>query len=83
MVSDLITSLIRTAVPTIVGAIVSYLTVVGIQTPHGVAEWLISVLFFAFTLGYYAIVRLLENKYPKIGWLLGNPAKPTYTENIK
>lgn len=83
MLSDLITSLIRTAVPTLVGTVVSYLTVTGIKVPQSVSEWLISVLFFVFAFGYYAIVRLLEKKYPKMGWLLGNPSKPTYTENIK
>jgi hypothetical protein len=28
---------------------------------------------------YYAIVRGLEAKYPKIGWLLGTPRKPSYS----
>ena len=83
MISDLITSMIRTAVPAIVGALTSYLTIAGINMPESVEEWFSSVLFFVFTFGYYIIVRLLENKYPKLGWLLGNPTKPTYNVTIK
>lgn len=83
MLADLIASLTRTAVPTLVGAILTLLATNGIKAPEGAEEWLAGVLFFVFAFGYYTIVRLLEAKFPKMGWLLGNPAKPTYNSNIK
>lgn len=83
MLADLIASLTRTAVPVIVGSILTLLTVNGIKTPESVEEWLNSVLFFVFSFGYYVIARLLEQKFPKFGWLLGNPAKPTYNVDVK
>ena len=81
MFSDLITSIVRTAVPALISAIVSFLTVYNIKVPDSVLEWLSSALFFGFAFVYYTIVRLLESKYPKLGWLLGVPVKPTYASN--
>lgn len=78
MLSNLIISIIRTGVPVLVGLITSYLTVRNIDVPESVAEWLTGLLNFVFSLVYYTIVRLLEKKYPNVGWLLGNPSKPTY-----
>jgi hypothetical protein len=60
-------NLIRTAVPAIVGAVVSYITK---KTAH-VSPSVLAVVFPAVTTGYYAVVRALEVKYPKLSWLLG------------
>ena len=76
----LITSLIRTAVPYIAGVIFAWLVSINFSIP-GISEpALEGVLTFAFGLIYYFAVRLLEQKWPKLGWLLGVPVAPVYSK---
>ena len=65
-------NILRTFVPSAVGAATTYLTKLSTHlTPAEVA-----VLFPLATTAYYGIVRLLEEKFPKLGWLLGCLPKP-------
>lgn len=75
---DLVTSVIRTAVPLAVGAVVSYLATKGLHAPDAVVAQATAFLTFAVGFVYYIVVRWLESKNPKLGVLLGKPTKPTY-----
>lgn len=78
-ISDFAASLIRTATPTLVGAGLAALGTVGFHI-SGAYEPVIDA-GATFVLGglYYAGVRALETKFPKVGWLLGLPQKPVYS----
>ena len=57
----------RTAIPAIVGAVATYITK---QAAH-IDPTTQAIVFPIATTAYYAIIRLLEEKFPKAGWLLG------------
>lgn len=76
--SDLIASIIRTAVPSIVGIIVGWLTTLGVTLPKQQEENLSLLIAFAAGLLWYVIVRALEQKWPALGVLLGVPKQPAY-----
>lgn len=78
--NDFIISQIRTAVPLLVGALVSWLATKGLKFDAGSTAGVISFLTALFGYTYYLIVRTLEAKFPKFGWLLGVAKKLTYTE---
>lgn len=77
--TNYVISLIRTIVPTAVGAVAAYLvTRFGITIDSASLELaLVSVL----TGAYYAAARALEARYPWAGFLLGYKAPPTYAPN--
>lgn len=72
---DLLPSLLRTFVPVLVGLILGVLG----STAVGFEEQLTAVISAAITLVYYLVLRLVEQKWPKLGILLGSAKKPTYT----
>jgi hypothetical protein len=76
--NDLLISFIRTAVPTIVGAVAGFLTAKGITLDPSALAGLTAFLSGLFTAVYYLIARFLESKYPKLGFLLGVAKPPTY-----
>ena len=70
-------SIVRTIVPIIVGAVLSWLTAVGISADAQFPAQLTNLLTVAFSGLYYVIVRLLETyATPKLGWLLGLARTP-------
>lgn len=74
--SDLWTSFVRTAVPTIVGALLA--TRIG---PFIDVEAATAALTAGFAIIYYAIVRVLEMVGgPAFGWFLGLARQPVYIE---
>lgn len=75
---DYVTSTIRTVVPVIVGAVVGFLASKGIDIDQSAVAGLTAFLSGLFTAVYYVVVRFVETKYPKAGWLLGTPKKPSY-----
>ena len=76
---DLVTSIIRTVVPLIVGAVLAFLASQGIEpVDASFAANLTAFLTFLFSALYYIVVRLVAKKFPRFEWLLGSPAKPTY-----
>ena len=76
--SNLIISQIRTYVPIIVGALVAWLLTLGVQLDAETQAGIIVALTGILQALYYFVVRLLEQKWPKIGVLLGSTSKPIY-----
>ena len=74
--NPLAANLIRTYVPIIVGAVVSYLVAHGIQVDPSTSAALIIAMTGIFTAAYYTIARVLEEKWPALGaiLLMSNPA---------
>lgn len=74
-------SVVRSVVPAIVTAIAGYLAQWGITVDSTGIGGLEAALFAAGYSLYYGAIRLLETHVtPKLGWLLGHPAKPVYLE---
>lgn len=78
--TNFFTSLVRTYVPIIVGALVAWLATIGLAIDADTAAGLIIFLTGALQGLYYLIVRLLERKFPQIGVLLGSTQKPVYVQ---
>lgn len=76
--NDLVTSIIRTVTPSIVGAILAALTSAGINLDAQAAANLTGFLTALFGGLYYVIVRLLEQRNAKAGILLGKAKQPEY-----
>lgn len=78
MLSNVITSMIRTYVPVAVGFVMAYLIDLGVTFPErgAVEEGVIAACIAI----YYAAARLIESKYPNLGWLLGTAKRPEYIE---
>lgn len=70
-------SIIRTLVPLAVGQIVALAASTGLEVPGDVQDALVVLLGFVVTTVYYLAVRFLEQKFPKLGALLGWAAVPT------
>lgn len=72
-------SRIRTFVPVIVGVVVVWLE----QQLHAeideasVAAAAVGIV----TAVYYELVRRLERRWPRLGWLLGYPSPPVYVRS--
>lgn len=64
-------SFVRTLVPVAVGQIVAYIATLGIVVPGDVETALTVILGFVATTIWYVAVRFLEQKFPKLGILLG------------
>ena len=72
-------SLVRTVVPIVVGSVLSWFTMAGIEVDAELKANLTVALTVGFTSVYYIGVRLLETYVaPKFGWLLGLAKSPVY-----
>lgn len=80
-VKNYITSVIRTVVPLIVGAVASWFATKGITLDEQILLHMRIGLELLFTTAYYGIVRLLEHWHPNFGWLLGVAKRPIYMPN--
>lgn len=69
-------SIVRTIVPVAVGQVVAYLVTLGVVVPEDVEAALTLILGFVITTVYYIAIRFLEQKFPKLGALLGWAATP-------
>lgn len=76
--SDMFTSIIRTWVPTMVGAVLSWLAVQGVELDAGTEQSLVIGLTGALTAVYYALARFLEQRFSWAGYLLGSKKQPSY-----
>ena len=79
--NSLLTSITRTYVPIIAGAIISFLTTRGITLDGEAAASLVIFLTAVIQGVYYLIGRLLERRFPRASFLLGSSKKPIYKEN--
>lgn len=78
-ISDTIVSVIRTVVPAIVGTVIAWLASRWFdlsQYENAVNAWLVPACIAV----YYALVRLLERKWPVFGVLLGARKQPVYID---
>lgn len=73
----LLTSIVRTVTPAIVGFVVSWFTSRGIEVDPELQTNIALVIALIATAVYYVVVRLLETYVtPKLGWLLGFAKAP-------
>lgn len=81
MLHDYLISLIRTAVPAGVGALLAWLASrAGIVLDSDSSTALTAGVVAVAIGGYYALVRALEVRWPVVGTLLGRRAQPSYDD---
>jgi hypothetical protein len=73
--SDLGTSVVRTIVPIVVGLVVALAAKAGL---HLTSASVTPIIASGVGAAYYAAVRLLEQKWPALGVLLGSATQPVY-----
>jgi hypothetical protein len=77
--NQIIISYIRTAVPVIVGVLLTWLDTNGIKLDQTTTAGLIAFLTGATATIYYVLARILEHYVSlKFGWLLGYAKPPVY-----
>lgn len=76
--SDIKTSIIRTVVPYVVGAVVAFFASRGIDIDPDTKAAIGTLLTTLVGGLYYVAIRLLEKKLPKAGLLLGSAKTPEY-----
>lgn len=74
-VRDYFASLIRTVVPIVLAAALTKVGITGVEVGGVPLDAVLSVVCVGL---YYAAVRLLEARWPRVGVLLGWPVSPTY-----
>lgn len=80
--NDLVTSWIRSVVPIIVGAFASWLFArTGFVIDEASQVGLVTAFTGLLSGLYYVVVRWLETKQPQLGWLLGLPKQPGYSDD--
>lgn len=72
--TSIIIGWVRTVVPAAVGALVAW----GLL-PEDLSEEATAVAFVIASSAYYALARIVEARWPQLGWLLGVPKAPTYS----
>lgn len=78
--SDVVPSLIRTWTPIGVGAVISWAATQGLSVSDSTKSGLVALLTAVISGAYYALVRVAEQKWPQLGWLLGSPSQPSYNQ---
>lgn len=79
MLTNYVTSLVRTWVPIGVGLVLTWLAEhFHVIISSSTSDALVAVATAALSAGYYAVVRAVEHKVPSLGWLLGVPVRPDY-----
>jgi hypothetical protein len=77
---DLGVSYLRTYVPPAVAACLVWLgSKAGVEVPLVAQEHAGEVAFFVVWGVYYALFRVLEQRWPKLGIMLGAPTAPVYS----
>ena len=70
-------SSVRTVVPAVVGTVLAWLVSHGFDV--GVDSGQVSAVLVPAVIGvYYTVIRRLEARWPRVGWLLGSPKAPSY-----
>ncbi|MDM4719439.1 hypothetical protein QTQ03_07435 [Micromonospora sp. WMMA1363] len=82
MLHDYLISLVRTAVPVAVGALLAWLAseagiVLGTESSTAFTSGVVALTVAV----YYALARALETRWPWLGVLLGRPTAPTYADS--
>lgn len=76
--SNLITAIIRTIVPVIVGYLTTWLISLGINLDQTIWDGFSNQLVLIVSGVYYAAVAWAETHWPWVGWLLGLARRPAY-----
>lgn len=69
-------SIVRTLVPLAVGQIVSFFASIGVELTDDQQTAFTTILGLLVSVAYYLAVRWLEQKFPKVGVLLGWASTP-------
>lgn len=77
-VSNLWASFRRTAIPTLVGAIVTTLLAVWFHVDAATQSLLIAIGIAVIEAAYYGLARALITRWSGLAWMLGTDAPPTY-----
>lgn len=78
-VSGVLTSIVRTAVPYLVGLIVTVAAKAQLELDESTVQSIGALLTVVIGTAYYAVVRELETRVsPAWGWLLGRAKAPAY-----
>lgn len=77
MLSNFAIAIVRTFVPILVGFVANLIARFGFHVNDAEIATEIST---GVPVVYYAVVRKAEERWPKVGWLLGKPAVPQYRE---
>lgn len=84
-IGALAASIIRTVVPILLGGLLGWLSTLGIEfdaeTSAALTNAVIIGVTAAVTMIYYVVVRLIEQKFPQIGILLGLKKAPAVYTN--
>lgn len=73
--------IIRTIVPTAVGAVLSWLAIeYGVVIDDAASQGLVAGFTSLLASIYYVVVRFAEKHVPALGWLLGSPTAPVYPD---
>lgn len=81
MITALYSSIVRTLIPLLVAAVVTYAAKVGLDVDSAALSSLLGGVVGS---AYYIVVRLIETKFPKFTWLLGSSAQPNgYSDDGK
>jgi len=72
---DKFTSIVRTFVPMVAGALLSLGAQIGLELPEEALTELLTVLLMFL---YYSVIRFAEDRWPWMGWFLGFAKKPHY-----
>lgn len=78
--SDFLLSLVRTWVPILVGAALSWLAVHGVVVDADAQAAAVVAITAAIQGAYYLLVRVLEKRWPGFGVLLGTRQQPEYVK---
>lgn len=76
MIHPVVASIIRTGVPILMGTLLSLLARINFDLDTEGQEALTTWLTSLFIGAYYLVVRLIEQKVPAVGWLLGLAKSP-------
>jgi hypothetical protein len=77
--NEFVNSIIRTGTAVFVGGIITYLVARGLNLNESLKTPSTEVLFGITSVGYYAVVRVLEHFVnERFGWLLMSSGNPTY-----
>lgn len=78
MNNDFIVATIRVGVANVVGALLASAATIGLVLPDDAEAGLISAATAATIFAYHLAVRLIAEKVPAFGWLLGVNRAPKY-----
>lgn len=77
MIGQIVTGWIRTIVPIVLGPVLAWATIkLGVEFDGEATFAVVSALLSG---AYYTLARLLEQRWPAAGALLGRASQPTYS----